>query len=840
MRSGINFNSPDTSTSQPRPGATGQSTEDNNHNSVSVGTGDDILDDLFSDDDNSPSHSSGDVSGRSSIRSDAPNSSSGSLQGSDYNPLLDDEDDDNALSEEVRSRSHVNSGQVRTGAQKVSQVPHNDYSAQSSGPHVSRHSVSRPVSSDSVSRETSQAESTVPRRVPLRRPDTQQVIHDSARSERSELDRRSLPSHNESGHSAIHGSNENTSSKTSQPAHRRRIGIPPSDRSQESPDSASGSHTDSQSSPQVGHRSADNSSARQTQAHNDSLPDSTDNHVNPANGCSGSLSDGSSIQNMSTSDTSDTGATGDVNTSDMLNRRSVTPPVRRSLILPTEPHPLHSDREDSSQGGNGSASSESLSSVLRETLSTESSGSTGESGTDNSSSIQSSTTNTGSSSGHYWVGSNVPSKKNTGYSADENDSTGIDEDGSESNKSSSDPTPRKRGRGRPRNFLNTILPENRGNDFAERRWQGARQTKDFAPHVGFPIRSKEEEAELRRRQRAGETIPGRKKRDPKKKYHRKTITEKDILVFELAAITGACTYNPVAVLLGMKHASSARKRVLGLKEMKMLRTAHSLKIDGVMFDLTRRAVNQMYKNGSGVDKDCISLKKDVTGLKSRETSYHNTILAYTLAKECALHGLRPAMFYNEDWMARRCSGSYKGIGIEARNERVAEYRRQMMKAYRELSQGVREGIMERYPMLWVPCGKEDDLSNYSAWHQPDLILNRDWRNEKGQSKSVAYEIEMTPKSPGDIDKIMRTLGWSGWFAYGEVRYVVVSDMIGRAVERSRDRIVEEFRNLARTAPDSQDRAFYKSGANFLANALTIERLSDMNGNLFDTGDQEWI
>ena len=835
MRSGINFNSPDASTSQPRSGATSRLTEDD-HNSVSVGAGDDILDDLFSDDDNSPSHPSGGVSDRSIGREDASESSSNSFLSNDYNPLLDDEDDDNALSEEVRSRSHVNSGQTETGSQKSPQRPHKDHSTQSSGLHVSRHSISRPVSSDSVSRETSQADSAAPRRVPLKRPDIQQGRHDSARGDSGQ---RSLPprsSHNASGHSASHESNENTSSKTSQPAHRRRIGIPPSDRSQESPDSASGSHTESQSNPHVGHRSADNSSARQTQAHNDSLPGSTGNHTNPPDERSGSSSSGSSIQNMNTRDASDTGATGDVNTSDMLNRRSVTPPARRSLIRPTEPHPLHSDREDSSQGGNGSASSESSSSVSRETLSTESSGSTGESGTDNSSSIQSSTTNTGSSSGHYWVGNNIPGKKNRDSSTDGNDSTDSNKEGSDSNESS----PRKRGRGRPRNFLNTILPENRGNDFAERRWQGARQTKDFAPHVGFPVRTKEEEAELRRRQRAGETIPGRKKRDPNKKYHRKTITEKDILVFELAAITGACTYNPVAVLLGMKHASSARKRIQGLKEMKMLRTAHSLKIDGVMFDLTRRAVNQMYKNGSGVDKDCISLKKDVTGLKSRETSYHNTILAYTLAKECALYGLRPAMFYNEDWMARRCSGRYKGIGIEARNERVAEYRRQMMKAYRELSQGVREGIMERYPMLWVPCGKEDDLSNYSAWHQPDLILNRDWRNEKGQSKSVAYEIEMTPKSPGDMDKIMRTLGWSGWFAYGEVRYVVVSDMIRRAVERSRDRIVNEFRNLSRTAPDSQDRAFYKSGANFLANALTIERLSDMNGNLFDTGDQDWI
>lgn len=835
MRSGINFNSPDASKPQPRSNTTSRLTEDS-HKSVSAGTGNDIL----NDDGNDSSHPSGTFSGGSIGQEDASDSSSGPLQGSDYNPLLDDEDDNNTLSQKLRNISHVNSGQTGADAQKVPQRPYKNYNTQSSGSCVSRHSVSQSVKSDSVSRETSQTDSTAPRRAPLRRPDTQQVRHDYAKSDSGEKGLSPRSSHNESGRSNSHDSNENASSKTHQPAYRRRIGIPSLGRSQDSSDNTSSSHTESQSGPQVGHSDAGNSSERQSQARNRSLPDSASKHTTPANNDFGSSSGGPSIQNKGASDTSNRREKGSNKTSDSLSRRSVTPPARRSVSRPTESHPLRSDKKDNRQESSGSVSDRDVDSVLHETSSTDSADSTGGSGKENSPSVQSSTTNTGASSGHYWVGSNVPGKKNRDSSTDRNDSTSNDKDGSSRNESSSNPAPRKRGRGRPRNFLNTILPENRGNDFAEKRWQGARKTKDFAPHVGFPVRTKEEEAELRRRQRAGETIPGRKKRDPRKKYHRKTITEKDILVFELTALTGACTYNPVAVLLGMKHASSARKRVLGLKEMKMLRTAHSLKIDGVMFDLTRRAVNQMYKNGSGVDKDCISLKKDVTGLKSRETSYHNTILAYTLAKECALYGLRPAMFYNEDWMARRCSGSYKGIGIEARNERVAEYRRQMMKAYRELSQGIREGIMERYPMLWVPCGKEDDLGNYSAWHQPDLILNRDWRNEKGQSKSVAYEIEMTPKSPGDMDKIMRTLGWSGWFAYGEVRYVVVSDMIRRAVERSRDRIVNEFRNLARTALDSQDRAFYKSGANFLANALTIERLSDMNGNLFDTGDQDWI
>lgn len=827
MRSGINFNSPDGSASISRPGDTGRLTE----NKSGSGYGDSILDDLFSDDDNSSS-------GRSDVSARGSNNLSGNSNqsvGNDYNPLLDDDDDDVNTPEKTVGSYRSASNSSGTGAHSASVRPQQNPGNHQSGSRVSRHSVHQPVKSDSVSRgtmqrENMQTEGTASKRAPLRRPDAQHT-HSGHDSVRGSLDnRRPLPEHNEPSRSPASSYNAQASSETPQTTHRRRIGIPSSSHSQDHSESTRTGSSEPQQEPQNVQGSTGNSSARQSQTSNDSLSNSVDNRPD-SHSTHSSDSLNNAIRNTeSRSDSSDS-------TSNSLGRRPVDSSARHSVSRPSESEP---HRSGGGQASNTPVSDRHVDSVLRETSSTYSTDSKEESGSDNSSAIQSSTTNTGSSSSHYWVGSNIPGKKNTGYIADENDSTGSEEDGSDSNKSSSDPAPRKRGRGRPRNFLNTILPENRGNDFAERRWQGARQTKDFAPHVGFPVRTKEEEAELRRRQREGETIPGRKKRDPKKKYHRKTITEKDILVFELAAITGACTYNPVAVLLGMKHASSARKRIQGLKEMKMLRTAHSLKIDGVMFDLTRRAVNQMYKNGSGVDKDCISLKKDVTGLKSRETSYHNTLLAYTLAKECALHGLRPAMFYNEDWMARRCSGTYKGIGIEARNERVAEYRRQMMKAYRELSQGVREGIMERYPMLWVPCGKEDDLSNYSAWHQPDLILNRDWRNEKGQSKSVAYEIEMTPKSPGDMDKIMRTMGWSGWFAYGEVRYVVVSDMIQRAVERSRDRIVNEFRNLARTAPDSQDRAFYKSGANFLANALTIEKLSDMNGNLFDTGDQEWI
>ena len=531
MRTGINFNLTDDSASHSRPDAN-QLMKD----SRASGSGDSILDDLFSDDDNS-SHVHLDTSEKEDSNSSYR---SNSLVDNDYNPLLDDDDSDDTIETADRrsitgSESFTASDSLRKDQQDNLQRLHQSHSNQSSGSHVSRHSL-RP---DSVSRETMQTDGAAPRRAPLRRPDAQQVENSSVKTG---VEKRSLSSHSEPERSFISPEpSSETSSSTPQPVHRRRIGIPSPAHSQELSERTRTNRGEFQ--PGEGDSQADQNDA-------DNSPDKTD---------SDSISHARRAENKSGNDS---------RTPDSLSRRPVTPPARRSVSRPPESHSIDTS---STQASDNIVPDKSVDSVSRETSSTNSASSTrgqhtdrsgshdyagavpsesepaqsensqsvnnpadGGSGSEVSPSVQSSTTNTGSSSGHYWVGSNTPDRRSKGSQDRNKDSKDVNEEGSGSDTHPSDPAPRKRGRGRPRNFLNTILPENRGNDFAERRWQGARKTKDFAPHVGFPVRTKEEEAELRRRQRAGETIPGRKKRDPKKKYHRKTITEKDILVFELA------------------------------------------------------------------------------------------------------------------------------------------------------------------------------------------------------------------------------------------------------------------------------------------------------------------
>ena len=112
MRSGINFNSPDGSASISRPGDTGRLTE----NKSGSGYGDSILDDLFSDDDNSSS-------GRSDVSARGSNNLSGNSNqsvGNDYNPLLDDDDDDVNTPEKTVGSYRSASNSSGTGAHSAS------------------------------------------------------------------------------------------------------------------------------------------------------------------------------------------------------------------------------------------------------------------------------------------------------------------------------------------------------------------------------------------------------------------------------------------------------------------------------------------------------------------------------------------------------------------------------------------------------------------------------------------------------------------------------------------------------------------------------------------------
>ena len=348
--------------------------------------------------------------------------------------------------------------------------------------------------------------------------------------------------------------------------------------------------------------------------------------------------------------------------------------------------------------------------------------------------------------------------------------------------------------------------------------------QEFAPDVKFPVRSKAQEADLRHKQRRGETVSGRKKRNPRKKYHRSKITQKDLLVLELIAVSGSATARSVQTILGLKAPKSAPKRLLGLAEMGLIISDTVFLGGKSIYRLKSKGLQVLRDNRSGVDFDNIKVRSARKGARMTERGAHNAMVSYTVARECKLHGFMPAFFVNERWMERNCSGV-----TLSRDERLVRYREQMLDAYRDLSSGVRDGIMEKYPMLWVPCAKDDEKDKYSSYHQPDLIMRYDVRDKNGRAKSIAYEIELTRKQGSALKKVLRNYAWSGWFAYGEVRYLVVSDSLGRFISECVESVAVEFENRAKREPNPRDRGFFRSGAAFLRDAVKVERIMGMDG-----------
>ena len=353
---------------------------------------------------------------------------------------------------------------------------------------------------------------------------------------------------------------------------------------------------------------------------------------------------------------------------------------------------------------------------------------------------------------------------------------------------------------------------------------GEYMRQEFAPDVKFPVRSKAQEADLRHRQRRGETVSGRKKRNPRKKYHRSKITQKDLLVLELIAVSGSATARSVQTILGLKAPKSAPKRLLGLAEMGLIISDTVFLGGKSIYRLKSKGLQVLRDNRSGVDFDNIKVRSARKGARMTERGAHNAMVSYTVARECKLHGFMPAFFVNERWMERNCSGV-----TLSRDERLVRYREQMLDAYRDLSSGVRDGIMEKYPMLWVPCAKDDEKDKYSSYHQPDLIMRYDVRDKNGRARSIAYEIELTRKQGSALKKVLRNYAWSGWFAYGEVRYLVVSDSLGRFISECVESVAVEFENRAKREPNPRDRGFFRSGAAFLRDAVKVERIMGMDG-----------
>nr|DAK25784.1 MAG TPA: hypothetical protein [Caudoviricetes sp.] len=322
------------------------------------------------------------------------------------------------------------------------------------------------------------------------------------------------------------------------------------------------------------------------------------------------------------------------------------------------------------------------------------------------------------------------------------------------------------------------------------------------------------------------------------KHSRARHTQRDIEVLELAALSGIVSYRTIQEYMGHKYSSSTYKLIQRLHNRELVQMSIPLGIKSLKgICLTKYGRKIVRENaGSGLDPDCIKVFKKSDFDSVLKTGYlhskmggseHSLVIAHIIAVESRRLGVNPSIFYNERWMEKNCTSGEKDASM-----RVLKHRQAMMKAIRILtSDPNRDDILEQFPALWVPHANDTDPNKserYKNYHQPDLILRMDNRDEGYVPRSIAYEIELSRKSHKEIQQVLRTWAWSGWLAYGEVRYITGYDSLTEHVRKNIAVVADEFDRLKeQQKPGSFERFCYREGAKFLRKRFTIVSIEDV-------------
>lgn len=336
-----------------------------------------------------------------------------------------------------------------------------------------------------------------------------------------------------------------------------------------------------------------------------------------------------------------------------------------------------------------------------------------------------------------------------------------------------------------------------------------------------------------------------KKQDPylysnirESKHSRARHTKRDIEVLELVALSGVVSYRTIQEYMGHKYSSSTYKLIQRLHNRDLVQMSIPLGLRSLKgICLTKYGRKIVRENaGSGLDPDCIKIFKKSDFDSVLKTGYlhskmggseHSLVIAHIIAIESRRLGVNPSIFYNERWMEKNCTSGEKDASM-----RVLRHRQAMMKAIKILtSDPNRDDILEQFPALWVPHANDTDPNKserYKNYHQPDLILRMDNRDEGYVPRSIAYEIEISGKSNKEIQQVLRTWAWSGWLSYGEVRYITGTDKLTEHVRKNIAAVADEFEYLkTQNKPRSFEWFCYSEGAKFLRERFTIVSIKDV-------------
>jgi predicted transcriptional regulator len=307
----------------------------------------------------------------------------------------------------------------------------------------------------------------------------------------------------------------------------------------------------------------------------------------------------------------------------------------------------------------------------------------------------------------------------------------------------------------------------------------------------------EERQELNRRAKAGELLPGRKKRTSA--YSRRDVTEIDLDILTFLAHFKYSTDGPLATFANVKRRTVYR-RMMGLREMKLV---NRVDVPGarrlwLVTDKGRRVLEEAQRINEG----------DVRRIRPEEVTLdqmgHNLAIAQTAAwftrgmppfegdqkwmsMPFAVDSLTSEYKLRSGWQALIADNKDKlekrfdsGKRMYTHGEIGEKHRKQQ---FERASQGdvSYDQLFADEPSLWTLSNANHAEDVTKEFHYPDLVINREAQRTSSKPVSIALEIELTVKNKGELARIVRMFKQDR-HAYKAQVWVVSSPVVKRHIE----------------------------------------------------------
>jgi hypothetical protein len=293
---------------------------------------------------------------------------------------------------------------------------------------------------------------------------------------------------------------------------------------------------------------------------------------------------------------------------------------------------------------------------------------------------------------------------------------------------------------------------------------------------------------------AGKVPAGQKKNQGQ----RRDFNEKDFLVMKAMLKFRYLTSHMIAQLLGVTY-QTANGRLVGLRKAGLV-GSHRFSNSSTVWFVKERGMKVMRDQGVELPEKYTLMNEDRIGTEK----YDHELAVNHVAIHLMVGGPGMVRWDASTPLERLLTERELKKGFpnaQLKGDTIFGAGTLAEKAKIEVLARLKNGTLKvtdittEYPMLWIPTTRSNSPVPAKQFSSPDLVIDKEDLREGSTRRSIAIEVELTPKSPAEYEKIMETYRQNDLIFAG-VGWYVKSEAIKKRIETAAEIVGFPSKRLA--------------------------------------------